>query len=107
VILDDAWPGALKPPLATVAGIIGSLQQCSIIDTELPHSKLRGIQLSKNLCLDACLRVAPPCGAKAGGRIQVGVMRRSFTPPPNPLSPREREAIHRPSRAGGYSGIFF
>jgi len=44
-----------------------------------PAAELRGIQLKKN---------SPP---PLGGRIKVGVMRRSFPPHPDPLPPGERE----------------
>jgi hypothetical protein len=59
-----------------------------------------------------CLREA--ASAKAGGRIKVGVVRRSVSPLTSvasrsdlTLSPQGRgNAIHPPSKAGGYSGTF-
>jgi len=65
-----------------------------------PAAELRGIQLKKNLLfLEACLREA--ASAKAGGRIKVGVMRRSFPPHPDPLPLGEREGHSSPQHSWG------
>jgi len=63
-----------------------------------PAAELRGIQLKKNSPpLEACLREA--ASAKAGGRIKVGVMTRSFPPHPDPLPPGEREGHSSPQHS--------
>jgi len=67
----------------------------------VPRSRVAGHPILQKtfLPLDACLREA--ASAKAGGRIKVGVMIRSFPPHPNPLPPGEREGHSSPQQSWG------